>query len=158
MRDGSKGRQNEGISTGRCTNSGHQKLNRKGTLDLELTHVAFLRTRAFFWFLCFPKIPTSYFPQRPFFFFADQGLTQASCGVSTVRRACHTAELHLIDPVSMGAVRPPRRQGSARRPLRPGRYGAMKSKILGTWEGQKKRTLGGCMGRRQSPNGGRRGL
>ena len=63
-----------------------------------------------------------------------------------------------IDPVSMGAVRPPRRQGSARRPLRPGRYGAMKSKILGTWEGQKKRTLGGCMGRRQSPNGGRRGL
>ena len=25
----------------------------------------------------------------------DQGLTQASCGVSTVRRACHTAELHL---------------------------------------------------------------
>ena len=31
----------------------------------------------------------------------DQGLTQASCGVSTVRRACHTAELHLIDPVSL---------------------------------------------------------
>ena len=29
----------------------------------------------------------------------------------------------MIDPVSMGAVRPPRRQGSARRPLRPGRYG-----------------------------------
>ena len=94
MRDDSKGRQIKGFQLkGVRIHSSETKS--ESALDLELTHVAFLRTRAFFWFLCFPKIPTSYFPQRPFFFFADQGLTQASCGVSTVRRACHTAELHL---------------------------------------------------------------
>ena len=43
-------------------------------------------------------------------------------------------------------------------PFAPAVTGAMKSKILGTWEGQKTRTLGGWMGRRMSPSGGRRGL
>ena len=148
MRDDSKGRQIKGFQLkGVRIHSSETKS--ESALDLELTHVAFLRTRAFFWFLCFPKIPTSYFPQRPFFFFADQGLTQASCGVSTVRRACHTAELHLIDPVSMG--RPPRRQGSARRPLRPGRYGRHEIQDLGHLGGPENEDFGGLDGAEDEP-------
>ena len=81
----------------------------------------------------------------------DQGLTQASCGVSTVRRACHTAELHLIDPVSMGAVRPPRCQGSARRPLRPGRYGRHEIQDLGHLGGPEKEDFGVLDGAEAEP-------
>ena len=56
-----------------------------------------------------------------------------------------------IDPVSMGAIRPPRRQGSARRPLRPGRYGRHEIQDLGHLGGPEKEDFGGLHGAEAEP-------
>ena len=57
----------------------------------------------------------------------------------------------MIDPVSMGAVRPPRCQGSARRPLRPGRYGRHEIQDLGHLGGPEKEDFGVLDGAEAEP-------
>ena len=56
-----------------------------------------------------------------------------------------------IDPVSMGAVRAPRRHGSARRSLRPGRYGRHEIQDLGHLGGPEKEDFGVLDGAEAEP-------